>query len=61
MCMTYGLNRTEIAGPASNPVALINVVASSVVSSSIIPISSLFASGNTPTLSDTDSTSNTSK
>ena len=43
--VTYGPNGTEIAGPASNPVTLINVVTSI----------------NTPTLSDTDSTSNTGK
>ena len=43
--VTYGLNRTEIADPASNPVTLINVVTST----------------NTPTLSDTNSTSNTGK
>ena len=60
----YGPNGTEIAGPASNPVTLINVVtssSSSVVSSSIIPTSSLSIPGNTPTQTDTDSTSNTGK
>ena len=54
--VTYGPNGTEIAGPASNPVIPINVVTSS--SSSVQSTSS---SSNTPTLSETDSTSNTGK
>ena len=74
--VTYGPNGTEIAGPASNPVMPINAVTSSSssvesssvqstsvqsTSSSIISTSSLSASSNTPTLSETDSTSNTGK
>ena len=64
--VTYGPNGTEIAGPASNPVMPINAVTSSSssvqsTSSSIITTSSSYASSNTPTLSETDSTSNTGK